>query len=149
MKRIIAFVAVLAVTAAAAAIAGPGHDHGTPAAATKKPSANAAAAATKAGSWTGEILDAGCYLGRGAMGPNHAECALKCAANGMPMMLLTKDGKAVLLTPNHDNPDAYGQLKTLAGSMAVVTGTLSERGGVRGIDVTGAQAVAAATPAAK
>ena len=100
--------------------------------------------AAKGGSWTGEILDAGCYLARGAMGPKHAECALKCASQGMPLMLLTKDGKAVLLTPNHDNPDAYESLKKMAGSMATVTGTLSERGGVRGIDVTGAKAEAAA-----
>jgi len=57
-------------------------------------------------------------------------------------MLLGKDGKAILLTPNHDNPDAYEELKKMAGSMATVTGTLAERGGVKGIDVT---AVAAAT----
>ncbi len=154
MKRLIAFVAVgsFAVAAVAFALTGDdhaGHDHGagkakTTANASATPNANAAAAATKAGSWTGEILDAGCYLGRGAMGAKHAECALKCAANGMPLMLLTKEGRAILLTPNHDNPDAYGTLKTLAGSMAVVTGTLNERGGVRGIDVTGAKAVAAA-----
>jgi len=148
MKRVLAFVAVFAIVAAAVAIAGPGHDHSAHQT-SAKPSAKSAAAATKSGSWTGEILDAGCYLARGAMGPNHAECALKCAANGMPLMLLTKEGRAILLTPNHDDPDAYAQLKTMAGSMAVITGTLSERGGVRGIDVTGAQAAAAATPAAK
>ncbi len=148
MKRLIAFFAAgsLAVAAVAFALTGDdhaGHNHGDQKA--KAPAnANAAAAATKAGSWTGEILDAGCYLGRGAMGSKHAECALKCAANGMPLMLLTKEGRAILLTPNHDNPDAYGTLKTLAGSMAVVTGTLNERGGVRGIDVTGAKAAVAA-----
>jgi hypothetical protein len=98
--------------------------------------------AGKAGSWKGEVLDAGCYLGHGAMGPKHAECALKCAANGMPIMLMV-DGKAYLLTPNHDNADPYNSLKTMAGSMAEVTGTLATRGGVSGIDVTGAKLVAA------
>ena len=139
MKRLIAFVTICSITLVAAAFAGDehaGHKHGS-ASATK-------AAAAKTASWTGEILDAGCYLGNGAMGPKHAECALKCAANGMPLMLLTKDGKAILLTPNHDNPDAYGQLKTMAGSMATVTGTLAERGGVKGIDVTSVAAAAAA-----
>ena len=68
----------------------------------------------------------------------------------MPLMLLTKDGKAVLLTPNHDNPDAYNQLKTMVGAVATVTGTIAERGGVKGIDVTGATAAATAeAPAAK
>jgi len=140
MKRLIAAVAVFSLLIAAAAFAGDdhaGHKHES------KSGTNATAAAAKDGSWTGEILDAGCYLGHGAMGAKHSECALKCAANGMPLMLLTKDGKAVLLTPNHDNPDAYESLKKMAGSMAVVTGTMSERGGVRGIDVTGAKAAAA------
>jgi hypothetical protein len=130
MKRLIALAAVLSLMLAVAAFAADQHNH-TPSTA-------------KAASWTGEILDAGCYLGHGAMGAKHAECALKCAADGMPLMLMMKDGKAVLLTPNHDNPDAYESLKKMAGSVATVTGTLSERGGVRGIDVTGAKAMAAA-----
>lgn len=89
----------------------------------------------------GEVLDAGCYLGHGAMGAKHQECARKCAANGMPIMLMGADGKVVLLTPNHDNADPYESLKTMAGSIVEVTGTLNERGGVRGIDVTGAKLV--------
>jgi hypothetical protein len=128
MKKLLAFVTILGLVIAAGAYAKGDSGHST--------------AAAKTMSWTGEILDAGCYIAHGAMGPKHAECALKCASNGMPLMLLTKDGKAILLTPNHDNPDAYGQLKTMAGSMATITGTLAERGGVKGIDVT---AVAAAT----
>jgi hypothetical protein len=138
MKRLIALAAVLSLVIAAVAFAHSDH-------ATKTASSDSKTAApTKAASWTGEILDAGCYLGHGAMGAKHAECALKCASEGMPLMLMMKDGKAVLLTPNHDNPDAYESLKKMAGSVATVTGTLSERGGVRGIDVTGAKAMAAA-----
>jgi len=132
MKRLIALAASLSLVIAAVAFAHRDHAPKT------------AAAPTKAAPWTGEILDGGCYLGSGAMGAKHAECALKCAADGMPLMLLMKDGKAVLLTPNHDNPDAYESLKKMAGSVATVSGTMSERGGVRGIDVTGAKATAAA-----
>ncbi len=132
MKRLITFVALASLVVAGAAFAkeaeSKGHNH------------SSMTAAAKAGSWTGEILDAGCYLGHGAMGAKHTECAVKCAANGMPLMLLTKDGKAILLTPPHDNTDAYNQAKTLAGTMAVITGNLSERGGVRGIEVTGIKA---------
>jgi len=127
MKRLLAFVTILGLVFAVGSYAkDTGHS----------------TAAAKTMSWTGEILDAGCYIAHGAMGEKHVECALKCASNGMPLMILGKDGKAILLTPNHDNPDAYNQLKTMAGSMATVTGTLAERGGVKGIDVT---AVAAAT----
>ena len=97
----------------------------------------------KVGSWKGEVIDAGCYLGHGAMGEKHKECALRCAKNGMPLMLLGSDGKAVLLTPNHDNADPYEKLKGWAGSMVEVSGTLSTRSGVSGIDVTDAKLVAA------
>lgn len=133
MKRILSLVAVLSMVVAAAAFASgaeksesKGHSHSS--------------GAAKAGSWTGEILDAGCYLGHGAMGEKHTSCAVKCAANGMPLMLLTKDGKAILLTPPHDNTDAYNKAKEMAGTMAVITGTLNERGGVKGIEVTGIEA---------
>ena len=96
----------------------------------------------KTGTWKGEVLDAGCYLGHGAMGEKHKECALRCARNGMPLMLML-DGKAVLLTPNHDDGDPYEKLKGFAGSVVEVTGTMNTRGGVTGIDVTGAKLAAA------
>lgn len=139
MKRFISILAVCSlVVVAAVAFASDehaGHDHGG-----KSKSSSAPAGAAKSSSWTGEILDAGCYLGHAAQGPKHTECAVKCAANGMPIMLLTKDGKAILLTPPHDNADAYNKAKEMAGTMAVITGTLAERGGVKGITVTGVAA---------
>jgi len=100
------------------------------------------AAKGKTGTWKGEVLDAGCYLSDGAMGEKHKECALKCASKGMPLMLMV-DGKPVLLTPDHDNGDPYEALKTMAGSVAEVTGTMSTRNGISGINVTGAKLAAA------
>ena len=130
MKKLLAFVTILGLVIAVGVSAKDAKDAGH------------STAGMKTTTMTGEILDAGCYISHGAMGEKHAECALKCAANGMPLMIMGKDGKAVLLTPNHDNPDPYEQLKKMAGSVATVTGTMAERGGVKGIDVT---AVAAAT----
>jgi len=130
MKKLLVFATILGLVIAAGAYAKGEKDAGH------------STAGMKSSTWTGEILDAGCYIAHGAMGAKHTECALKCAATGMPLMLMTKDGKAILLTPNHDNPDAYNQLKTMAGSNATVTGTLAERGGVKGIDVTAVAAVA-------
>jgi hypothetical protein len=134
MKKLLALVTVLGLVVAVGAFAKDAKDSGH------------SMAGMKTTTVTGEILDAGCYIGHGAMGEKHAECALKCAANGMPLMIMGKDGKAILLTPNHDNPDPYEQLKKMAGSVATVTGTMAERGGVKGIDVT---AVAAAATGAK
>ena len=138
MKRVSSFVAVLSLVVVAVAFAKGAEDKAAPKA--DGHSHSSMAAANKTGSWTGEIIDAGCFLGKGAMGAKHTECAVKCAANGMPLMLLTKDGKAILLTPPHDNTDAYNKVKEMAGTMAVIPGNLSERGGVKGIEVTGAVA---------
>lgn len=91
----------------------------------------------------GEIVDTGCYIGQGAMGEKHKDCATKCIANGMPMGLLS--GKTLyLLTMNHDNPDAYNQCKDLASAMVEVTGVVAERNGVKAIDVTAVKLAAAA-----
>lgn len=92
----------------------------------------------------GEIVDTGCYIAHGAMGEKHKDCASKCIANGMPMGLMTADGKLYLLTLDHDNADPYNQCKTMAGAMVEVTGTVAERNGVKAIDVTGVKAVATA-----
>ena len=131
MKKLLALVTILGLAIAVGAYAGD--------------SKSGHATTTKSATWSGEIVDAGCYIAHGAMGAKHQECALKCASQGMPLMLLGKDGKAILLTPNHDNPDAYEELKKMAGSMATVTGTLAERGGVKGIDVTAVAAAATTT----
>ena len=91
----------------------------------------------------GEIVDTGCYIGNGAMGEKHKDCATKCIANGMPMGLLS--GKTLyLITMNHDSADAYNQCKDLASAMVEVTGVVSERNGVKAIDVTAVKAAAAA-----
>jgi len=95
---------------------------------------------------TGEVVDTGCYLSRGARGEKHIECATKCISEGMPMGILTADGKLYLITLNHDNPDAYGKLKDMAGKTVSVTGVVNTRSGMQGIDVTDVK-LAAATPA--
>jgi hypothetical protein len=87
----------------------------------------------------GEIVDMGCYGGHGARGEKHKECATKCIANGMPMGLLTKDGKLYLLTLNHDNADPYNKAKTMASATVAVTGVTMEAGGMHMIDVSDVQ----------
>ena len=101
----------------------------------------------KAVTLKGELVDTGCYIEHGAMGEKHKECATKCISGGMPMGLLS--GKTLyLITMNHDNPDAYNKLQDMAAEQVEITGTISERNGVKAIDVTDAK-LAAAQPAAK
>lgn len=89
----------------------------------------------------GELVDTGCYLGHEARGEKHISCASKCIANGMPMGLLTADGKLYLITMSHESADPYNALKGMAGKTVEVTGVVNERGGMRGIDVTAAKAL--------
>ena len=93
---------------------------------------------------TGELVDMGCYLGHGARGEKHIECATKCISGGMPMGILTSAGKLYLVTLNHDNGDPYNKLKDMAGKSVTVTGVVSSRNGMSGIDVTDAKVAEAA-----
>jgi hypothetical protein len=90
---------------------------------------------------TGEVVDLGCYLGHGARGEKHISCATKCINEGMPMGLLTSNGTVYLLTLNHDDSSPYNDLKTRAGKMVSVTGTVMARGGMKAIDVTAAKPI--------
>ena len=94
------------------------------------------------GTWTGEVVDLACYVGQGAKGPDHAECAKVCVKSGQPMGLLTDDGTLVLLTADFRNGDPYEALKDLAGQKAMVQGELSERDGMKVVKVTGSKAAA-------
>ncbi|HEU4573372.1 MAG TPA: hypothetical protein VFS36_00100 [Chitinophagaceae bacterium] len=84
---------------------------------------------------TGEVLDMACYMGHGAHGPGHMQCAKTCIKGGSPMGLLTSDGKVYLLVENHDKTDAYSEAKKYAGEQITVTGTVAEKGGLPGIIV--------------
>jgi len=121
------------------ALAGEGHDHGAKAADAKSADASKEAQAT---TLVGEIVDTGCFLAHGARGEKHASCAAKCIGDGMPMGLLTEAGTLYLLTPNHDNPDAYNKLKTMSAKTVTVKGAVMERNGMKGLDVTGYEPVA-------
>ena len=133
MKRIWT---VLAVAAAVACFA-----YGVVAAEEKKAEGHEMKPATI----TGELVDMGCYVGHGAAGEKHMECAAKCIAGGMPMGLLTKDGKLYLLTLAHDNAAPFNMLKDMAGKQVNVTGPANVRNGMKTLEVASAEA---ATPAA-
>ncbi len=92
------------------------------------------------GTWTGEILDLACYVGKGAKGADHAGCAKSCVKNGQPMGLLTDDGTLLVLAADHKNGEAFDAVKELAGKDAEVSGTLAEKDGMKVVTVTGSKA---------
>ena len=124
MKRLAILLVALVFPVAAAAATATAHQGHTAAHKAEAPK-----------TMTGELVDTGCYLGHGARGEKHVECATKCINAGMPMGLLTSDGMLYLLTMNHDNADPYNQLKTMAGKTVSVTGAVMTRSGMKGIEV--------------
>lgn len=98
---------------------------------------------------TGEIVDLGCYLGHGAHGAKHEQCAAKCIANGMPMGLLTADGGLYLLTMDHANADPFNHTKDWAAKQVKITGQESDRDGMKSLEVSSAELVADASAPAK
>jgi hypothetical protein len=83
----------------------------------------------------GEVLDMACYVSHGAKGEGHAECARRCAKAGQPIGLLAADGKVYLLYASHDDPAAFEQAKSHAGTRVEVRGPVASRDGLHGIEV--------------
>lgn len=76
----------------------------------------------------GEVVDLACYLGEGAMGPGHRECAEKCIASGLPVGIKTADGLYVAMGSEHG--PANETLAPLAAKQVIAEGVVSERDGV-------------------
>jgi len=91
----------------------------------------------------GEVVDYSCYLQLGKHGGKHRDCGQKCLKAGMPIGLLTKDGKLYLLMEEeHDaRRDGLTNFRQAAidhmAYVMEVTGTLTEVGGQRALFVTG------------
>ena len=104
------------------------HDHG------KGAEAVSATKETKA-TRHGEIVDLACYLGHGAKGAQHQECALTCLKGGQPMGLLEADGTVYLLMASHEDGKPYEQAKTWAALQVEVQGPYVEKAGIKAITV--------------
>jgi len=85
----------------------------------------------------GELIDTGCYTAHLGKGAGHASCATKCINQGMAMGVLTKTGVLYLVTMEHDNPDSYNKLKSMAGKNVAITGHVYTRSGMKAIEITG------------
>ena len=97
-------------------------------------------AALAADTLTGEILDLACYISKGAKGPAHKRCAQTCAEHGMPLGLLTEDGKVYVLYPKHGKEKSFDAVKELAGSDAKLVGKVADKDGLLGMEVHEASA---------
>jgi hypothetical protein len=87
----------------------------------------------------GEVLDLTCYVSKGSKGERHKTCAKMCAKKGLPLGVLTDDGKVLVLIEDHDDPDPYTAVKDLAGERAEITGKHYAKDGVESLMVSGAK----------
>ena len=86
---------------------------------------------------TGEVIDMSCYFDDGASGPEHAACARKCIASGLPVRLKGTDGKIYLLIGQPVAPKRESlnvQLALYAAKVVTVRGTIIRKQGVNVIE---------------
>jgi hypothetical protein len=82
----------------------------------------------------GYVLDSACAFTKGLEKPISRDCALLCAKNGSPLVILADDG--IVYLPISDTTPAVGQNEKLlpfAGNKVTVTGTAYDRRGSRAI----------------
>ncbi len=84
----------------------------------------------------GEIVEAGCYLASGEMAKDNAECIKKCASEGMPLVLVTKDNAVYLIVKNAETAKAYEQTIKLAAEKVEIKGIVRDKDGLKAIAVT-------------
>lgn len=94
----------------------------------------AAAAPAAPKSYTGELVDLGCYLSHGGAGAKHMQCAKSCVKDGAPLGLATKEG-LYLVVGGHENAKAFAEAKEKAGENAKLTGKLVKKDGLQAIMV--------------
>lgn len=94
-----------------------------------------------ADSVTGEVVDLSCYLSHPhtSTGASHRKCAETCAKKGLPMGVLSEDGKVLLLLEDHANPKAYADAIGKAATTVTIEGTKVSEGGMPGIVVESVQ----------
>jgi hypothetical protein len=82
---------------------------------------------------TALVVDTGCYLSHDTKGEKHIKCATACAKAGVPLALLDEKTGTVYLPVAVDHKNQNDKLMPFLEKKVTVTGTLMEKGGVKGI----------------
>jgi len=83
----------------------------------------------------GEVIDHVCYIRHDSKGEAHKKCAEYCAGLGITLAILNEENEEVLLAfpVGHANPNE--KLMDYIAQRVKVTGTIWEKGGLKGIEV--------------
>ncbi len=85
-----------------------------------------------------QVIDLHCFTAGGMKGEMHKECNIACAKAGVPLGLLSQDGKVyvpISHSPMTGQSKFNAMLQPHAEGFVTVRGTLFERGGVQGIEI--------------
>lgn len=86
-------------------------------------------------SFTGTVIDTGCHMAHDSKGEKHISCATTCAKAGVPLAILDEASGTIYLpvAVNHKNQNE--KLMPFIEKKVKVTGTLMEKGGMKGISL--------------
>jgi hypothetical protein len=92
-------------------------------------------ATTTAITATGQIIDPVCFIGHGASGPEHRDCAQACAKMGINLAFYNDaDHQIYMIFPTgHADPNA--KVVDFAEKRVEITGTIHKKDGYQGIEV--------------
>lgn len=85
-----------------------------------------------------QVIDLHCFTAGGMKGDMHKECAIACSKAGVPLGLLSQDGKIyipVSHSPMTSQKTFNDKLQPHAEQLVTVKGTVFERNGVLGIEI--------------
>ena len=85
---------------------------------------------------TGQVVDIACFVGHDSSGPKHAKCAETCARAGNPLAIYEETTKTLYLSVSSDHKNPNTKLMDFIEKKVKVTGTLMEKGGIKGIAIT-------------
>ena len=85
---------------------------------------------------TGQVVDIACFVGHDSSGPKHVKCAEACARAGNPLAIYDEAAKTLYLPVSLDHKNPNTQLMGFIEKKVKVTGTVMEKGGLKGIAIT-------------
>lgn len=94
------------------------------------------APASKTATISGTVVDVSCKFGQGLGGPDHKMCSEVCADRGLPLAILTDDGKLYIPTSSAMPGDAQNaRLKAFAEQRVTVSGKVFNAAGAQAIQI--------------
>ncbi len=83
---------------------------------------------------TGTVIDLSCRFRHNLTGDQHRMCAQVCADKGIPLAILTSDGKLYMpISDGMPGESSNERLKEFAEQQVRITGTVYDAGGANGI----------------